>query len=231
MSDQTPAEQDTSEVAGPDGTGAAEQQAAIDWQERYSSLQPEYTRATQEAAQLRERNELYELMVTGDPDTRRQAAEALGYQIDEDEPDTQQYEDPVEQLRAELRAEFRSELSQRDQQAQEAQIATQTRAVVDERLGQLDFLSKKDQDIVLAYAINALPAVEGPNGLPMPDIDQAYKVLQDRDLEAQKNWAKSKRAPRISPVGQSATEAPDLSTHEGRVAHMTQLAADRELDQ
>ena len=47
-------------VAGPDGTGEAERaaQAEVDWQKRYSDLQPEYTRTTQENAELKRANEI-----------------------------------------------------------------------------------------------------------------------------------------------------------------------------
>src|SRR5690242_5353588 len=75
-------------VAGPDGTGEAEQaaQAEVDWQKRYADLQPEYTRTTQELAELKRQQELYDVLIsTNDPDTRRMVAEQLGYTL-EDEP-------------------------------------------------------------------------------------------------------------------------------------------------
>ena len=83
MSDQSPTPGDG--VAGPEpGTGTTEQ-AQVDWQKRYSDLQPEYTRATQELADLRRNQELYDLLIsTDDADTRRQIAEALGYQLQEE---------------------------------------------------------------------------------------------------------------------------------------------------
>jgi hypothetical protein len=209
MSEQAPAPQETPEVAGPEGTpGPAEPtQQEIDYRKRYDDLHPEYTRVTQEAAQLRQRQELYDLMISSeDADTRRQAAEQLGYQLDDDEPDPNVYADPVEELR-QRQERLEQALSQRDQQAQEAQYAAQVRAVVDERLSHMDGLDKADQDWVLAYAINALP----PTQEGLPDLDQAHQVFQARELKRQKAWAQSKRAPRISPVGQAATGQPNLN--------------------
>jgi len=131
-------------VAGPEGTpGATEQQATqqeIDWQQRYQNLQPEYTRATQRVS-------LYEQMLTAeDADTRRQAAEQLGYEFaEEDEPQQPETpDDPLTAYGARLEA-LEQHLVERDQAAQDEQYAQQVRAVVDERLDALQ-IPKDDQD-------------------------------------------------------------------------------------
>jgi hypothetical protein len=196
-------------VAGPEGTpGAAEQQTTqqeIDWQDRYQHLQPEYTRATQQ-------NRLYEQMLTAeDPDTRREAAAQLGYEFaDEEEPVPDADEDPIAAYGERL-GRLEQSLAEQDQEREDDAYAAQVRAVVDERLDGLG-IPKDDQDWVLAYAINALPATE--EGLP--DLRQAYEVFQARELERQKAWARTKQAPRISPDGQPATEAPNLDNRQER---------------
>ena len=66
-------------------------QQEIDWAKRYSDLQPEYTRATQELAEMRQQQELYDaLLSTEDPDTRREIAQQLGYVLEDEDDD-----DPV----------------------------------------------------------------------------------------------------------------------------------------
>src|SRR5262245_44597082 len=146
-------------VAGPEGTpGAAEQapQPQVDWQDRYQHLQPEYTRVTQENAQLRQQQELYDLMLsTDDEDTRREIAEALGYEFVQEEAPVQT-EDPFERYDERL-GKIEQSLSQRDQEAADAEYAGQVRQIVDQQLDALEGLDKGDQDWVLAYAINALP--------------------------------------------------------------------------
>jgi hypothetical protein len=217
MSEQGTPTEGTPAVAGPEGTpGAAEQateQAEIDWQDRYQHLQPEYTRVTQENAQLREVQELYELLLSSDdPDTRREVATQLGYMLDDEDQD-QSNEDSEDPLAAydERLGRLEQSHAEREQEQADAAYAAQVREVVDEQLDALE-LDADDQDWVLAYAINALPITE--DGLP--DIRQAYEVFMQRETERQRNWARSKRAPHISPHGQSGTEAPNLDNRQER---------------
>ena len=206
-------EPDTPAVAGPEGPGTAEQgqQAEIDWQKRYVDLQPEYTRATQEAAELRRQQELYDLLLsTDDADTRRQAAAELGYVLDEEEQSPDPDEDPYVAVDERL-GRVEQTLSAQEQREADEAYAAQVRQAVDAELDTLS-LDKADQDWVLAYAINALPITE--EGLP--DIRQAYDVFAARETQRQRDWAKSKRAPHISPNGQAATEAPNLDNRQER---------------
>jgi hypothetical protein len=215
MSEQVPpAQEETPAVAGPTEAPGTAEQAEVDWQKRYADLQPEYTRTTQENAELRRQQELYDLLLsTDDPDTRRQVAEQLGYVLDEEEetqaPD--EFEDPFDQYDERL-GRIEQSLTQRQQQEQEDAYAREVRAVVDERLGQLG-LDKDDQDWILAYAINALPITE--EGLP--DLEQAHQEFVKRETARQKAWAQAKKAaPHISPVGQPATEVPNLDNDQER---------------
>jgi hypothetical protein len=82
----------------------------------------------------------YDLLVTSeDPDTRRQAAEALGYELPEDEQPEEEfepaeYDDPVEELRARQQAlEERSTRSSRGQRM--AYEGALIREIVDDALG------------------------------------------------------------------------------------------------
>jgi hypothetical protein len=230
MSEQAgPAEGGTTPpaVAGPEGTpGTAEQettQQEIDWQNRYQHLQPEYTRSQQENAQLREQIEhAHALLSSEDPDTRRAAAEALGYEFQEEQPDPDPNEDPLSHLDERL-GRIEQSLSAREQEAQDDAYAEQVRGIVDERLSTLG-IPEQDQDWVLAYAINALPITD--EGLP--DLGKAYEVFQARETERQRAWAKTKRAPHIAPHGQPATEVPNLDNRQERQEFMVRRMAENE---
>jgi hypothetical protein len=206
-------------VAGPEaGTGSAEQaaQAETDWQKRYGDLQPEYTRVTQENAELRHQQELYDLLIsTDDPDTRRQVAQTLGFTLEEEEPDPgEQGDDPFSRYDERI-GRLEETLTQREQNERDEAYAEQVRQAVDARLDTLG-LPKDDQDWVLAYAINALPIT----GEGLPDIEQAHRVFTERETARQREWARGKRAPHIAPHGQAATEVPNLDKRQERVDWM-----------
>jgi hypothetical protein len=237
MSDQQPpAPQDTAAVAGPaEAPGSAESTPQVDWEKRYQDLQPEYTRTTQELKELQQAKQWYDLLVTSeDPDTRRQAAEALGYELPEDEEPEEEfnpadYDDPLEAQDARLSA-LEQRIQQEQQQAQEAYEGQLIDQMSHDALQALDpDLSEEDHNLVLAYAINALPPVQQPPGSPvriLPDVKAAYEFIQGRDTQRQKQWAKTKRAPVVMPGGVTASEVPDLTTHEGRVAQAMQRLYD-----
>lgn len=226
MSDQGLSE-DLGVAGPPPGPGTAEQQAQaeVDWQKRYADLQPEYTRAAQENAELKRQQELYELMIsTDDPDTRRQVAERLGYQLEEEPtPPPDPDEDPFVQYNERL-GRIEQSLTAREQNEQDEAYAAEVRQAVDIRLSALG-LDKDDQDWVLAYAINALPVTQ--EGLP--DIEQANRVFAEREVERQRKWAKGKRsAPHIAPNGQAATEVPNLDNRQERVDYMVRRMQENE---
>lgn len=187
---------------------AAQQQAEVDWAKRYSDLQPEYTRATQEAAELRRQAELYQaLLYAEDPDTRRQAAEALGIQIDEETADDTQSE-PY--LTREEWAQYQAQQRQADQARNEQQSRDQRlgeiEEFVDAQLASIADLDEEDADWIVQRAVAKAPLENG-----MPDVAGAHQDLVARDLARQKKWAKTKRTHVISPVGQAGTNAPDLT--------------------
>lgn len=225
MSEQHPpaSTEDTGAVAGPiEAPGAAESTPQdTDWQKRYSDLQPEYTRTTQRVSELENREQWFNVLVTAeDADTRRQAAEALGYDIPDEVEDVEpaEYDDPYDELRAELN-ELRDWRDQTTQSAQEQQQGELITALTSERLSAIEGLASEDQDMVLAYAINALPPVREPGiPVPLPDVRGAFEYFQARELERQKSWASTKRAPYVSPGGRPANEVPDPGTgHNARM--------------
>src|SRR3954469_8294832 len=227
MSDQGLSAENSPGVAGPEaGTGTAEQQGQpeVDWQKRYIDTQAEYSRGQQELAELRRQQELYDLMIsTDDPDTRRQVAERLGYQLEEEPEPEPEYDDPFEKYNERL-GRIEQSLTQREQTEQDEAYAAEVRSAAAARLDTLG-LDKDDQDWVLAYAINALPVTQ--EGLP--DIEQAHSVFVARETERQRQWAKGKRsAPHIAPNGQAATEVPNLDKRQDRVDWMLRRMQENE---
>lgn len=226
---QPPAPQDTAAVAGPDeAPGTAESTPQDDlaaYKQRYDNLQPEYTRATQRVKELEQQHQWYELLVTSDdPDTRRQAAQALGYELPEEEGleeefSPAEYDDPVEELRT-RQQQLEERLNQEQEAMRMAEQGALIREYVDERMNQFEGLPSRAQEWILAYAVNALPAVQEPGvPVPLPDLATAHQAWQELQTEAQSAWAKTKqRAPRFMPGGVTADQVPDRSTHESRVA-------------
>lgn len=222
MSDQGLSPENTPAVAGPTGPAAEPTPEPTDWQKRYTDLQAEYTRSQQTNAEMARERELYELLVsTEDADTRRQIAEQLGYVLEEEEPEVN-IDDPFAPYDERI-GRLEAALTQRERTEAESQYANEVRQACDDRLDALG-IPKDDQDWVLAYAINALPATQ--EGLP--DIDQAFQVFAARETERQKAWARTKKAPHFAPNGQAATEVPNLDNRAERVAWMTQRLQDNE---
>ena len=123
-----------------------------------------------------------------------QIAEALGYELEEDETQkTDEDEDPLAQYDERLGPARADPDRTRAGRGRRRLRRRRCGEIVDEQLDQLG-LDKDDQDWVLAYAINALPITE--EGLP--DIEQAYQVFAARETARQRKWAQTKRAPRTS---------------------------------
>ena len=232
MSDQQPPQSgDTAAVAGPDvAPGTAEGQPEVNWEKRYQDLQPEYTRATQRLSEMERERELYQIaMTTDDPDTQRQALEALGYELpDEESPEELEpveWEDPNDQRLSQVEQRLERMTAEQREQAQFEYL----NSYVDEQVARLglDQLDEDTRHWILHRAIN-MPVPQGPGSFvdELPDVEGAYKAFQDWETARQRQWAQTKRSPYVPPGGQEATEAPDLSTHEGRVAHAMQKIAE-----
>lgn len=216
-------EQDTTtdQVATTDtpveGTGTAEQH---NWEQRYQELQPAYTKASQEAAELRQWQE----QIRTDPDAQRQLLTELGYDVADDTPDEvlPQSDSELAQIRQELEQLKQSQSQvENDRQlaAAEAHFSKAFAALGSERG---DPLSEKEQEAVVGIALT-MPA--GKDG--MPPVKEAYAVLEEIRQADQQRWAASKRTPyRVSPNGAAGTEQPNMDDPSERQAWMAQRLAD-----
>jgi hypothetical protein len=148
---------------------------------------------------------------SGDPAEMRRAAAILGIaeHLEIEDPEPQFYDDPADELRAELEAlreEFgtvKSTLSQREQQEQESWLAS----TIEGRLDEIQGLDEADKDVVLALAVTLPPDQEG-----LPDVEKAYQTLVARDEARQREWGAGKRRiPSSIRPGASATQQKHVS--------------------
>lgn len=209
---------DAPETSGsPEGTPA--EAPEVNWEERYANLQPEYTRATQEASELRQ---LIDLARQGDPE----ALEFLGWQPaedEEDEPfDAADDDDRLARLEEvvaqRLEQEAEAEQQQAFQEFVDTQLAEQL-SVIENEHGQLD-----DEDAT--FLIQMAQAMPDQNGVP--DLIGAYALDADRLDAKRQGWVQSKRSPQ-APSGASPSSQPNLDNPEERREYMAQRLKQNEL--
>lgn len=218
----TPVEEST---ATPDeGHGDTE---TTNWEKRYADLQPAYTKASQEAAELRAQLD----RLKSDPDAQREFLTELGYEFAEDDTDTE----PALEDEGEL--DEITALQQRLEQLEKARAAEQEAAhikridnFIDTTLSEIGEqrgtpLTDAEKEFVISTALSSLPA--GENN--MPQIKAAYEKLEQLLDSQKKQWIESKKAP-AAPTGVAASEVPDLDNEQERQKYMlARLAAKRDI--
>lgn len=198
---QAPAEPDVQDTPTP-GTpatpdpqqGTPEDASTVDWQKRYSDLQPEYTRATQEASELRQYQEAMEAL-QNDPEAQKAffaelvdtyGVDALNEWLpDDEEPES---DDPLSAFDSRLQAIEHAE-SQREASAQAAQLEAQLNTEID-TLSQAEGVkfTADERELLLDTTVTAMlqtnqaPDVKGA----YQRLNAAYKANQERYL-ASKN--------------------------------------------
>lgn len=194
-----------------------------DWQQRYESLQPEYTRTTQQLRRFESDPEaLLEFIQAHHPDM-----------LDADEPDPEpdpnldpDLEDPLSREVQELRA-WREQV----EQAQQQQVIQQEWSGWEQHVKNL---AQQDGVELSRRDINALRVdSHDQNGMPVGP-DKAKQLLDGylSELTAERERIieearKRPRAPRAPGDGSPATKVPDLDDPQQRVAWMAQEWADR----
>jgi len=242
MSDQqAQPEQGTPAVAGPaeaPGTQEQGQQGTpedLNWQKRYLDTQADYTRSQQELAEIKQRNELFEIaMSTDDPDTYRQALERLGIEVPEEDSedfDPTAYDEPAHDPRLDEIVAWKEQQEQAAREAAGFEFLTGHINTEVERLG-MEGLDEGTRQWILSRAL-ASPGIPAPPGSPhdeLPDVEAAYKEFQQWELERQKQWAKTKRAPHVPNGGLPANEAPNPGTgHDARMARAERVLLEAEM--
>lgn len=210
-------EQQTPEEGTPAPEAPEVQEPTENWKERYANLQPEYTRATQEAAQLRQQLDA----LRSDPEAQQQFLAELGYELDlgDDEPEPD--DDPV----AELRKEFEGVKQTLTQAEQERQIKA-----LDDHFAKSfqEFGKERGSDLTedeQAALVGLALTMEPENG--MPPAKKAWEALERIRTAQLEAWAKTKNpAHRVSPTGAEGIDTPDLDDDATRRAWMAQRLAD-----
>ena len=176
--------------AAPEGTPAEE---SINWEKRFKDLQPELTKAQQEAARLRAIDEGLR-----NPDRAAEILQDYGFSFGDDIPDQEDDEAPVDP-----RVAAHDEWIQQQQQ-QEVLKAFNTH--LDKLAGSPDVLDEFDRQALLQESIQ--------NGFNEAATEAAFDKWKKRQVDLEKKavarYLKSKRdAPFVPPGGTGATEVTD----------------------
>lgn len=208
----------------PDGTPANEPEGSgepdTDWQQRYTDLQPEYTRASQEAARYRQ---VFEAAQSGDKEAQAALIAAAGYELPEDDdedPETLTADERVERLEAAWQAE--REAAQQAQKAQEQQELEHR--FYETELEKLDPQDEWDDDYK-RLVVSAAQNFEDDDGLP--DLKAGHEALQAQFEAEFKKRVQSKRQPQ-APSGASASHQPDLDDPEQRREYLLRRSMEQE---
>lgn len=194
---------------------------SVNWQERYENLQPEFTRTTQEKAQL---EELVNALQSDDPELRAAAAEAIGFELPDDDDDDDDWEDPDERRIAQLE-QTQQQLAEWAQEREENQNLEQYYEYVDDKLDEVvapklgyDLTDDDIRDIV-----GAAERLGNDKGLPEPDWDGAVSWFQARENAIVERYKTTKRAPFVPSGGQPGSEKFDFNNEEERINRMAAI--------
>ena len=240
--------QETAATEAPDTSGQADEQTSPDAQDtpeylsdkfdpaelpdeirnEYLSIRKEWTQKTQALAEQRKEAEqamaLRDALL--DPEQAAGVLEALGYELEDDEPDEDpdEYEDnPNAPLEERLEA-LESFLQQQAQTEEEARLEQAMTNYLGSEVQQLE------QQTGRQFTEEELDAIEGlavvrRNAEGLPDVRGAYELIFSQVLPAEKKrWAESKQAPHVQPSGSPVTEEINDDSSEARVNRILEIA-------
>jgi hypothetical protein len=232
MSEQTPAAEEPQPVdTSVEETGTQDTAAQVNWEERYKEAQSWGTRLAQERAELEQEAQLARALKSEDPAEYTEALRALGFNVPDDDEDTQTAGldpevaaklakvDEIDQWRQQLTAEQEREVNEQ-----------QYRQLVDPQLQEMK-VPEGLWDVVAEAALN-LPALQTPQG-PQPDLAAAmqqveamaehFAALPSVQSAVKKSWANTKpRTALTSAGGTAGTQVPDLDNRQERLDWMAQ---------
>lgn len=235
MPDENTPGQGAGQGAEAPGNGAGQ---GLDYERAYGELRPEYTRATQEAAQYRDRlseyEGLFEALHSSDPEVQAQALDALGLEPAEagspgKQQDDEDWQDPLEvelkqanERLAALESAREQETAQREAQEMEAlksDYIGEAIGFIEDALGEGQDkpfrFSEREEEVLGNLAI----AMTGDDG--MPDVRSAYQALYGDEgfLEVNRSkWIDTKTGANPAPLGTSIPAEQKPRTKRDRVA-------------
>lgn len=214
-------------VNTPDtGTGDSPTEVPqVDWEGRYTNLQGAFTRASQEAADLRR---VVEGLNSDDPEARAWAAEQVGITFEDDDApgDTQAEQQQYAQLDPSVQQQLDALMSRQAevQQAQQAEDDYRAyRAYVDPVLEQLGVPGEL-VEMVAEAAVNMPPVVtehgeqidlEGAWAKTLAFFEQGTSIPQVQ-AKMLASYQKSKQTPHVASSGQAGVQVPDLTNRNAR---------------
>lgn len=222
---------------GTQETGTpADGDKGFDYQRGYEQLRPEFTRATQELAQHRERlsefEDLFEALHDPDPEVQKAAFDALGLDLAPEggSQGTQQddeFVDPLEQQLTDALGRLEQLESAREAEATAAEQAEMEEAR-DEYIGEaLTFIEQnarqgtrfsEQEEIALGNLAIAMTDEQG-----VPDVQGAYNMLygQEGVLELNRQrWIETKTGAPQAPLGSTIPADQKPQTRADRIRYI-----------
>ena len=231
MDTEHPIEDSVDDAPPVSGEGASESFTDVsgdlppELESRYKSMQADYTRKTQEIAELRREaeaaTEFFNALSDEEmrDDALRQLAEyvgpetlaaAAGFEVGEDNPeqDFSQFEEEVKDPRVDqLAAEWESYKQSQEEKA----ILQEIESFTDGEMTRLGVEDEAEQRAVLSIAATMDLDREG-----FPQLEAAKQMLDELYGSRQKEWIESKKAPRQPLQGEQADEGYDFSNEDER---------------
>lgn len=211
---------------------------SLDYERAYGELRPEYTRATQELSQYRDRlseyDALFEALHSSDPELQAEALDALGLEpaeVGSPEPghqDDDDWVDPLEDEVKQLRSSLEEVQAAREQEAAERE-AEELDLMRDDYIGEAiglieqslstdgkSFKFNEREEEVLGNLAIATPGDDG-----LPDVRAAYQQLYGPEglLEINRErWVTNKEGAAQAPLGTSIPADQKPRTARDRIA-------------
>ncbi len=207
IADETPAVEAASE--------APSTEKAIDWEQRYNSLRPEWDRAKTQLSEYEQYHPLIQSLQTDPVATIKALQEQFGDEY-EDEDD---YEDPGERALRLIQEQQETAAQQAERERLEEMEEQYVGEGID-ALAERDNVELSDHAQAVIYALATNDALRGENG--RPDVEAAYDALRAFEREVRDSYVNSKKSPRI-PSGRPGEKSPDLSNEQERVNYMAQI--------
>lgn len=224
--------EDSGEITPPEtGVGASEESftdvpVTPELEAQYKSMLGDYTRKTQEIAELRKEAEAaMEFVAALQDDSQRESAlrqlaefvgedsylTAAGFEADAQDTNDGDFSDEDFDISDPRVDQLAAELEQYKTAQQEKEILAEIESFTEGEMTRLGIEDETEQQAVLSIAATL---DLDRNGLPQ--IEAASKMLNDLFSQRQKSWISSKKAPRQPLQGSQGDESYDFSDEDER---------------
>ncbi len=215
----------------------------FDYEKAYNELRPQATQWAQDRSQASERLSEYEQLFEAlqDPETQGEVLDRLGFALDDgapqgtENPEPDEWEDPLEREIQDLKGTVDDLRSQRELEADQ-QEETELIELRDSYIGDaISFIEQETEREFSAQAEEALGnlaiSMEREDGVP--DVQGAYNLLYGETgvLEAEReNWIASKTGAFQAPGGRTAPSVQNPQTPRERAQYFDERLRATEQD-